>query len=250
MKIDSQYVEKFETRHIGPDQQQTESMLKVINAASVDELIDQTIPSTIRLKKPLNLPQAKSEYDFLQDFRKIASRNKLYRTYIGMGYYNTITPGVIRRNILENPGWYTAYTPYQAEIAQGRLEALINYQTMIIDLTGMEIANASLLDEATAAAEAMHLFLASRKGSKKNAVKFFVDQNSFPQTIDVLRNRATPLEVELSVGDYSSLDFADPDLFAIYLQNPDNNGAIKEAAVRSVGKCARVCLGLVDGRDT
>ncbi len=228
MKIDSQYIEKFETRHIGPDPRQTESMLKAINAASVDELIDQTIPAGIRLTKPLNLPKAKSEYEFLQDFRKIASRNKLYATYIGMGYYNTITPGVIRRNILENPGWYTAYTPYQAEIAQGRLEALINYQTMVIDLTGMEIANASLLDEATAAAEAMHLFLASRKGSKRSAVKFFVDQNTFPQTIDVLRSRATPLDVTLLVGDSSSLDLSDADLFAVYIQNPDNNGAIRD----------------------
>ena len=172
MKIDSQYSEKFEDRHIGPNAHQVEAMLKVIKAKSVDDLIDETVPAGIRLKKPLNLPKAKSEYEFLQDFRLIASRNKVYKSYIGTGYYNTITPGVILRNILENPGWYTAYTPYQAEIAQGRLEALINYQTMIIDLTGMQIANASLLDEATAAAEAMHLFLASRKGSKKNATRF------------------------------------------------------------------------------
>lgn len=228
MKIDSQYTEKFETRHIGPDTDQTTAMLKVIKAKSVDELIDQTVPGSIRLKKPLNLPRAKSEYEFLQDFWKIASRNKVYKSFIGAGYYNTITPGVILRNILENPGWYTAYTPYQAEIAQGRLEALINYQTMIIDLTGMQIANASLLDEATAAAEAMHLFLASRKGVKKNAVKFFVDQNTFPQTIDVLKSRTAPLEVELVVGDVNSLDLADPDLFAMYIQNPDNNGAITD----------------------
>ena len=228
MKIDSQYSEKFENRHIGPDARQVEAMLKVIKAKSVDDLIDETVPAGIRLKKPLNLPKAKSEYEFLQDFKQIASRNKVYKTYIGTGYYNTITPGVILRNILENPGWYTAYTPYQAEIAQGRLEALINYQTMIIDLTGMQIANASLLDEATAAAEAMHLFLASRKGSKKNATKFFVDQNTFPQTIDVLKNRATPLGVELVIGDVNNLDLTDPTLFAIYLQNPNNNGAVKD----------------------
>jgi glycine dehydrogenase len=228
MKIDSQYTENFESRHIGPDLPQIEAMLKTIGTESVNELIDQTIPSNIRLKAPLNLPKPKSEYEFLQDFRKLASRNKVYKTYVGMGYYNTITPGVIRRNILENPGWYTAYTPYQAEIAQGRLEALINYQTMVVDLTGMQIANASLLDEATAAAEAMHLFLAFRKGAKKNASKFFVDQNTYPQTIDVLRNRSTPLEINVSVGEPGSLDLSDPDLFAIYLQNPDNNGAIRD----------------------
>lgn len=228
MKIDSQYTEKFESRHIGPDTHQTEEMLKVIGAKSVDELIDQTVPSNIRLKKPLNLPPAKSEYQFLQDFRLIAGRNKVYKSFIGTGYYNTITPGVILRNVLENPGWYTAYTPYQAEIAQGRLEALINYQTMIIDLTGMQIANASLLDEATAAAEAMHLMLASRKAGKRNSFKFFVDQNTFPQTVDVLKNRANPIGVEIVIGDVKSLDLTDLNLFAVYLQNPDNNGAISD----------------------
>ena len=228
MKIDSQYSEKFEDRHIGPDARQVEAMLKVIKAKSVDDLIDETVPAGIRLKKQLNLPKAKSEYEFLQDFKLIASRNKVYKSYIGTGYYNTITPGVILRNILENPGWYTAYTPYQAEIAQGRLEALINYQTMIIDLTGMQIANASLLDEATAAAEAMHLFLASRKGSKKNATRFFIDHNTFPQTIDVLKNRATPLGVELVIGDVNNLDLTDPTWFALYLQNPNNDGAVKD----------------------
>ena len=226
MKIDSQYTEKFENRHIGPDAHQIEEMLKIIQVKSVAELIEQTIPASIRLKKPLNLPQAKSEYAFLQEFGKIAARNKLYKSFIGTGYYNTITPGVILRNVLENPGWYTAYTPYQAEIAQGRLEALINYQTMIIDLTGMQIANASLLDEATAAAEAMHLMFASRKTDKKNSLKFFVDQNTFPQTIDVLKNRATPIGVELVIGDVNTIEFSDPALFAVYLQNPNNNGAI------------------------
>src|SRR6187431_1774633 len=228
MKIDSHYSEKFETRHIGPDAHQTEEMLKVVKAKSVAELIEQTVPSSIRLKSPLNLPAAKSEFQFLNDFKQIASRNKVYKSYIGTGYYNTITPGVILRNILENPGWYTAYTPYQAEIAQGRLEALINYQTMIIDLTGMQIANASLLDEGTAAAEAMHLMFASRKASKKNANKFFVDQNAFPQTIDLLKTRATPLGVELVIGDVNNLDLTDPNWFAFYLQNPNNNGAVKD----------------------
>ncbi|MBL0743311.1 aminomethyl-transferring glycine dehydrogenase [Chryseolinea lacunae] len=228
MKIDSQYTEKFEGRHIGPDARQVEEMLKVINAASIDALIDQTVPSNIRLKKPLALAPAKSEYQFLQEFKKIAAQNKIYKSFIGMGYYNTITPGVILRNILENPGWYTAYTPYQAEIAQGRLEALINYQTMIIDLTGMQIANASLLDEGTAAAEAMHLMLASRKASRKNAHRFFVDQHTFPQTIDVLKTRATPIGVELVVGDVSTLDITDPSLFAVYIQNPGDGGAVKD----------------------
>jgi len=228
MKIDSHYTEKFESRHIGPDAQQVEEMLKVIKAGSVDELIDQTIPANIRLKKALSLPGAKSEYQFLQDFKKVASRNKVYKSFIGMGYYNTITPGVILRNILENPGWYTAYTPYQAEIAQGRLEALINYQTMVIDLTGMQIANASLLDEGTAASEAMHLMYASRKGSKKTATKFFVDQNIFPQTLDILRTRANPIGIDLVVGDVRKVDVSDPSLFAVYVQNPDNNGAIND----------------------
>ncbi|HEY9045912.1 MAG TPA: aminomethyl-transferring glycine dehydrogenase [Ohtaekwangia sp.] len=228
MNIDSRYSEKFESRHIGPDAHQVEEMLKVIKAKSIDELIDQTIPSTIRLKKALSLPAAKSEYQFLQDFKKLASKNKVYKSFIGTGYYNTITPGVILRNILENPGWYTAYTPYQAEIAQGRLEALINYQTMVIDLTGMQIANASLLDEGTAAAEAMHLLYASRKASKKNAHKFFVDQHTFPQTIDVLKTRATPIGVELVVGDINTVDVTDANLFAVFIQNPNNNGELKD----------------------
>jgi glycine dehydrogenase len=232
MKIDSTYSEKFESRHIGPPvaigAKQTEEMLKVVKANSVDELIAQTVPANIRLKKPLKLPAAQSEFEFLKGFKAIASKNKVYKSFIGTGYYNTITPGVILRNILENPGWYTAYTPYQAEIAQGRLEALINYQTMVIDLAGMQIANASLLDEATAAAEAMHLMYASRKASKKNATKFFVDQHCFPQTIDLLKTRSTPIGVELVVGDISKLDITDPNLFAVFVQNPNNDGAIKD----------------------
>ncbi len=228
MKIDSHYAEKFESRHIGPDQHQVEVMLKIINAKSIDELIEQTVPSGIRLKKGLNLPSAQSEFEFLKEFKKIASKNRVYKSFIGTGYYNTITPGVILRNILENPGWYTAYTPYQAEIAQGRLEALINFQTVVIDLTGMKIANASLLDEATAASEAMHMLHASRKGNKKNAHKFFVDVNSFPQTIDVLRTRANPLGIELIVEDVANLDIADADLFGVFIQYPDANGTVKD----------------------
>jgi glycine dehydrogenase len=228
MQIDSQYKEKFESRHNAPDAKQVAEMLKVVKAASVDELIGQTVPANIRLKKPLNLPAARTEFEFLKEFKTLASKNKINKSYIGMGYYPNNTPGVILRNILENPGWYTAYTPYQAEIAQGRLEALINYQTMVIDLTGMQIANASLLDEATAAAEAMHLLYASRKASKKNAHKFFVDKNVFPQTIDVLITRSAPIGVELIVDDISKLDITDPNLFAVFIQYPDSNGAIKD----------------------
>ncbi len=235
MQLDPAYSEKFESRHNAPDASQIAEMLKVVKAKSVDEVIDQTVPANIRLKKPLNLPKAQSEYEFLNEFKKMVSKNKIYKSYIGTGYYNCITPGVILRNILENPGWYTAYTPYQAEIAQGRMEALINYQTMIIDLTGMEIANASLLDEATAAAEALHLLHASKKGTKKDlptgqagAHKFFVDASTFPQVIDLLKTRSAPIGVELVVGDVSKLDITDANLFGVYIQNPNNHGEIKD----------------------
>ncbi|HRI77926.1 MAG TPA: aminomethyl-transferring glycine dehydrogenase [Cyclobacteriaceae bacterium] len=228
MQLDPHYSEKFESRHIGPDAGQTDEMLRFIKVSSLEELINQTVPAGIRLKKPLELPAAKSEFEFLRQFKKTVSKNKILKSYIGTGYYNTITPGVILRNILENPGWYTAYTPYQAEIAQGRLEALINFQTLIIDLTGLQIANASLLDEATAAAEAMHLLFASRKGNKKDAHKFFVDENVFPQTLDLLKTRSGPVGIEIVTGNATKADITDKDLFAIYLQNPDNNGAIKD----------------------
>jgi glycine dehydrogenase len=226
--INPHYSEKFESRHNAPDASQIAEMLKVVKASSVDELISQTVPANIRLKQSLRLPAAQSEFEFLKGFKQLISKNKIYKSYIGTGYYNCITPGVILRNILENPGWYTAYTPYQAEIAQGRMEALINYQTMIIDLTGMEIANASLLDEATAAAEAMHLLYASRKASKKNADTLFVDENTFPQVIDLLKTRSAPIGVTLEIGDVSKLDITRADVFAIYLQNPDNNGEVKD----------------------
>ena len=228
MSLPIHYQEKFETRHNGPDEVQIAEILKTVKAKSVDELIAQTVPVSIRLTKPLNLPAAQSEFQFLQNFKKMASKNRVFKSFLGMGYYSTITPGVILRNILENPGWYTAYTPYQAEIAQGRLEALINYQTMVIDLTGMQIANASLLDEGTAAAEAMHLLFASRKGTKKSAYKFFVDENTFPQTIDVLKTRSAPIGIKLVVGDVNTLDVTDTLLFGMYIQNPNGNGAIKD----------------------
>ena len=228
MKTPYSRLEKFEFRHIGPNAAQIAEMLRTIKAGSVDELIDQTIPAAIRLKSPLDLPPALSEPEFLTAFSQKVQKNQIFSSYIGTGYYNCHTPGVIQRNILENPGWYTAYTPYQAEISQGRLEALINFQTVVIDLTSMPIANASLLDEATAAAEAMHLLLASAKGSKSKANKFFVDRNTFPQTIDVLKTRSAPIGIQLEFGDVANLDMSDPDLFGIYLQNPDNNGAVHD----------------------
>ncbi len=222
------YTEKFENRHNGPDASQIKEMLKIVKANSIEQLIDETIPAGIRLKKPLNLPPAQSEANFLKSFKTLVLKNKVYKSYIGTGYYNTYTPTVILRNVLENPGWYTAYTPYQAEIAQGRLEALINYQTMITDLTGMEIANASLLDEGTAAAEAMHMLFATRKPSKKNATKFFVDKNCFPQTIDVLKTRSAPIGVTLVVDSLSKLQLDDSDLFGIYIQNPADDGSVQD----------------------
>lgn len=226
MKLDIHYKERFDTRHNGPDENQVQHMLKTVKADSLDHLIDQTIPKAIQLKKDFDLPLAKSEFEFLNDFKALASKNRIFKSYIGTGYYDTITPGVILRNILENPGWYTAYTPYQAEIAQGRLEALINFQTTIIDLTGMEIANASLLDEGTAAAEAMTMLAGIRKGAKKKADTFFVDQNVFPQTLDVLKTRAVPVGINLVIGDITKLDVTQEDLYGVYIQYPDNNGEL------------------------
>lgn len=229
MNINVHNTEKFEDRHNGPSSIDTQEMLEALKVDSIDELINQTIPTSIRLKEPLDLPKAKSEFEFLSDFKKLASKNKVYKSYIGMGYYNTIVPGVIQRNILENPGWYTAYTPYQAEISQGRLEALINFQTMVIDLTGMEIANASLLDEGTAAAEAMSMFYGARKGEKKKtANKLFVDINTFPQTIDVLKTRSLPMGIELVIDEITNLDIEDPELYGVMVQYPDNNGQVTD----------------------
>lgn len=225
-KIDLRKTQRFEDRHNGPDQQEIKEMLEVIGAPSLDALIDETVPAGIRMKKPLNLPLPKSEFQFLKDLRHIAAQNKLFKSYIGMGYYNTIVPGVIQRNILENPGWYTAYTPYQAEIAQGRLEALINFQTMVMDLTGMEIANASLLDEATAAAEAMFMFAGQRKKEKKAANTFFVDENTFPQTIDVLKTRSVPVGIRLEIGKVAELDITREDLYGVLIQYPAGDGKV------------------------
>lgn len=227
-KIDLRKSPAFEVRHNGPDNQDVADMLEVVGADSLDELIDQTIPPQIRMKGELKLPEAKSEFQFLNDFRELAAKNKLFKSYIGMGYYNTIVPGVILRNILENPGWYTAYTPYQAEIAQGRLEALVNFQTMVMDLTGMDIANASLLDEGTAAAEAMMMFAGLRKRPKRDAHTFFVDQNIFPQTLDVLKTRSLPVGINLVVGDIQTLDLTDPDLYGVLYQYPGGDGSVHD----------------------
>lgn len=228
MQIELKEREQFATRHLGPDTHQVKKMLEIIGVNSLEDLIDETIPRTIRKKSSLNLPEPKGEYKFINDFKALMSKNKVYRNYIGLGYYNCIVPAVIQRNILENPGWYTAYTPYQAEIAQGRLEALINFQTTVIDLTGLEIANASLLDEATAAAEAMSMLFSLRKGTKKKANKFVADENTFPQTLAVLQTRAEPLGIELQLADISTINLSDPELFGMFMQYPDGNGNVRD----------------------
>ncbi|AFZ37441.1 Glycine dehydrogenase (decarboxylating) [Stanieria cyanosphaera PCC 7437] len=214
--------DNFIARHIGPNSTEIAQMLAVLGYKNLDELIDRTVPSAIRLQESLNLPEAKSETQALACLGAIASQNKIYRSFMGMGYYNCITPPVIQRNILENPGWYTAYTPYQAEIAQGRLEALLNFQTMIIELTGLEIANASLLDEGTAAAEAMSMSYGLCK-TKANA--FFVSDACHPQTIEVVKTRALPLGIEIIVGDHRTFDFATP-IFGALVQYPATDGTI------------------------
>ncbi len=217
--------DKFENRHIGPSKTELEEMAKFCGFSSVDDLIDNTIPKNIRSTKPLDIGEPLSEQEYLNDLKKIAKRNKIFKSYIGMGYYPTITPSVIKRNILENPGWYTQYTPYQAEISQGRLEALLNFQTMVSDLTGLPIANASLLDEGTAAAEAMIMFHNLRKKDKANSHKIFVSEDIFPQTIDVLKTRATHLGIEIVIGDHNSVEFNN-DYFALIVQYPSNIGEI------------------------
>jgi glycine dehydrogenase len=223
MKLNTDYQEQFQTRHIAPNEADTAEMLKTVGAASLDELIAQTVPAKIRLKAPMNLPAAKSEFDYLNTLKQTASKNKVFKSFIGQGYYDVIVPGVIQRNILENPGWYTQYTPYQAEIAQGRLQALLNFQTMVIDLTGMQIANASLLDEGTAAAEAMFMQYSLRKNQK--AKVFFVSEELFPQTIDILKTRAEPFGIQLQIGDHQSVELTD-DMFGAIVQYPAGSGTV------------------------
>ena len=223
------YKNEYKFRHIGPRPSELEKMLKTINVSSLDELIEQTVPVGIRLDEYIGVPEALSEYEYLNFIKKIASKNKIYKSYIGLGYHDCIVPSVIRRNVFENPGWYTQYTPYQAEISQGRLEALINFQTMIIDLTGMEVANASLLDEGTAAAEAMTMLyrLRSREKQKSGANHFFVANSVFLHTIDVLQTRAEPLGIELDIDDPANFN-PDDNCFGALFQNPDDGGQITD----------------------
>ena len=217
----------FAERHIGPRPKDVNLMLEKIGVTSLEELVSQTIPQKIRLEAPMKLTEALNESELLDHMKNLGRKNKNYRSYIGMGYYNTILPGVIQRNILENPGWYTAYTPYQAEIAQGRLEALLNYQTMVTDLTGMEITNASLLDEGTAAAEAMIMLYNTRSRAKKksNANVFLVSSDCFPQTIDVLKTRSNPIGIELKIIEAKDFDLQD-NVFGMLLQYPSKFGQI------------------------
>ena len=220
---------QFAERHIGPRTSDIKKMLQKIGVSTLDELVAQTIPANIRLHKSLDLPAALNESELLDHMKELGKKNKNYRSYIGMGYYNTVLPGVIQRNILENPGWYTAYTPYQAEIAQGRLEALLNYQTMVTDLTGMEIANASLLDEGTSAAEAMILLYNARSRAKKKAgaMTFLVAEDCFPQTIDVLKSRAIPLGIELIIISNKDFQFTE-EVFGCLVQYPAKYGEIHD----------------------
>lgn len=219
----------FQVRHIGPSPTEQKEMLATIKADSLDQLITETIPDDIRLKSKLDLPAAMSEYEYLNHIQELSLENKVFKSYIGLGYHEAIVPSVIQRNVLENPGWYTAYTPYQAEIAQGRLEALLNYQTMICDLTGMELANASLLDEGTAAAEAMALLFDVRERAQKKADvnKFFVSEEILPQTLSILQTRSTPIGIELVVGNHEEFDFSD-EFFGAILQYPGKQGQVHD----------------------
>ncbi|MEE1204019.1 MAG: aminomethyl-transferring glycine dehydrogenase subunit GcvPA, partial [Bacteroidales bacterium] len=220
----------FAHRHNGPQPAEVEKMLKVIGVSSIDELIDKTIPAKIRFKQPLDLPQGMNEYEYFTMLKGMASKNKMYETYIGQGYYNTIVPAVLQRNILENPGWYTSYTPYQAEISQGRLETLFTFQTMICSMTAMPLANASLLDEATACAEAMLMFYGSRsrQQQKDNVNKFFVSENLFSQSIDVIKTRAVPRGIEVVVGSDDTV--LDSTFFGAIVQYPNRKGEVLDYA--------------------
>ena len=228
MNVFEQQSREFQERHIGPNELETSEMLQTIGVGSLDELIEKTVPVDIRMQSKLDVAGPVSEHEYLNELRKTAAKNKVFKNYIGQGYYDTITPSVILRNLFENPGWYTQYTPYQAEIAQGRLESLLNFQTMVSDLTALPIANASLLDEGTAAAEAMAmLFNHKNKSEKTTAPKFFVDENIFEQTKDVLRTRSNPIKIELVTGDFTSITL-DESYFGVMVQYPNSNGAVED----------------------
>jgi glycine dehydrogenase len=221
----------FALRHLGPRESDLNYMFKTVGVATLDQLIFETIPNDIRLKNDLNLDEPMTEYEYLAHIQELGKKNKVFKSYIGLGYHPAIVPAVIQRNIFENPGWYTAYTPYQAEIAQGRLEAILNYQTTVIELTGMEIANASLLDEGTAAAEAMALLfdVRTRDQKKNNVTKFFVSEEILPQTLSVLQTRSTPLNIELVVGNHENFDFS-TEFFGAILQYPGKHGQVHDYA--------------------
>ncbi len=228
MNLFEQQSTEFQARHIGPNEKETGDMLRTIGVPSLETLIGKTIPASIRLQKPLQHPNPQSEFEYLEELKKVAAKNKLFKNYIGQGYYGTITPSVILRNIFENPGWYTQYTPYQAEISQGRLESLLNFQTMVTDLTALPIANASLLDEGTAAAEAMSMFFHHvNKTDDIKQPKFFVDHSTFPQTKDVLVTRAAPIGIQLVYGDYKTAAI-DNTFFGALVQYPNDNGSIED----------------------
>ncbi len=228
MNLFEQQANEFIPRHIGPNEADTNKMLKKIGAESLDQLISNTVPPAIRMKHSLNIPPAMSEHEYLKHIKEVSLKNKVFTNYIGQGYYDNIVPSVILRNVFENPGWYTQYTPYQAEISQGRLESLLNYQTMVSDLTGLPIANASLLDEATAAAEAMTMFFNSlNKQDHIERPKFFVDREIFPQTKDVLMTRAVPVGIEIVEGDYKTTAI-DATYFGAIVQYPNNKGSIED----------------------
>ncbi len=222
--------DKFIRRHIGPNAAETQEMLSLLGCANLDALVDAAVPKQIRLPKPLDLPAARSEYEALAELRSVATQNQVFRSFIGMGYSDCITPPVIQRNVLENPGWYTQYTPYQAEISQGRLEALLNFQTMVTDLTALDIANASMLDEATAAAEAMTMSHRSKPGSADaSSAVYFVSETCHPQTIEVVRSRGKALMIEVVVGNHETFAFSDKVCGAL-VQYPDTFGAIHDYA--------------------
>ena len=229
MNLFEQQSSEFIRRHIGPNETETRQMLQTIGEPSLEALIDKTVPSAIRMREPLNIPASISEHEYLHLIKEISLNNKVFKTYIGQGYYDTITPSVILRNVFENPGWYTQYTPYQAEISQGRLESLLNFQTMVSDLTGLPLANASLLDEGTAAAEAMTMFFNTLNRDHDHIVrpKFFIDKDSFPQTLDVVNTRALPVGIQVVIDDYRTVNI-DEQFFGALVQYPNDKGAVTD----------------------